>query len=68
MDDKFKALNEMELRDVNGGGILYYIGYGVGYYLGMLANTPIDYPSTSMGSDTVWGSVFQENHDTVNIY
>lgn len=61
MDSEFKVLNETELRDVNGGGILYYIGYAVGYIGGMIFNAPIDYPPASMGSNTVWGSVFNQN-------
>jgi hypothetical protein len=61
MDSEFKVLNETELRDVSGGGILYYIGYAVGYIGGMIFNAPIDYPPASMGSDTVWGSVFNQN-------
>lgn len=60
MKCELKVLNEKELKEVEGGGILYIVGYGIGYYGGMLFNAPIDYPPASMGSDTVWGSVFNQ--------
>lgn len=58
-------LSNDDLLIINGGEVLYRIGYFVGYCVGasikFVLSDPI-YPPVKMDSNTVWGNVV--NYDT----